>query len=105
MIDLVPQVELDGDAIGTLQALKQAREQIGKWTEVKEACEKRLKTTLADAASGTFQGKPLVTYAVVTSTVLDQKALREDHPDLAAHYMTVRETRPFKPNLDALEEL
>lgn len=73
--------------LGRLAAEKadEARAVIAEWLDQR------------NAEVGTLNGEPAVKWTVIRSNRLDTKALREDHPDIAASY--TRETTSNRMDL------
>lgn len=55
----------------------------------------RIEDALGDDDCGEIDDKPVVTFPFIKSTRFDQKAFKAAHPDLAAEFVTVTQSRRF----------
>lgn len=71
-----------------VHAYRYAKENEAKWRETADEVRAKLVAHLTehDAEVGTLDGAAAVKYVPVTSRRLDSKALKSDHPELAAQY-------------------
>jgi predicted phage-related endonuclease len=98
-------IELDGEGQDLARAYLKARATIAEWQEVADEVATRLKKVLDNADTATYLGKVVFTYKPMQRRVLDQKRLKAERPDIAQAYTTVQETRPFRVNEHAPDEL
>lgn len=75
--------------------LKIRRDELKRITKEAEALEIQIKAEMGNAATLTWEGKPLVTWKNSTSKVFDQKQYANDYPGLYEQYKVPRETRRF----------
>lgn len=75
--------------------LKVRRDELKRITKEAEALEIQIKAEMGNAATLTWEGKPLVTWKNSTSKVFDQKQYANDYPGLYEQYKVPRETRRF----------
>lgn len=92
--------ELPSVARGWLDLARQAADNAKHWKAIADHAVQRLQELAGDAQEATIDGNPAFTWRTSkTSTYVDAKALREDHPDIYAKYAkTKKAARPF--NLD-----
>lgn len=84
------------ELMSTLRQLQQYRKKSDEIKKDIERCHEALKEHLAAiGADELTQGGYTISNKVVVSTVLDQKALRAELPDIAARYSTTKEGRRF----------
>lgn len=88
------QVELDS-VRGEVQALQQITAQIKVLSDTAKTMRARIEDALGDQDTGTLDGQIVVTWKPVKSNRFDQAAFKKAHPDLAAEFMTVTESRRF----------
>ncbi|QCG77783.1 hypothetical protein [Gordonia phage Tarzan] len=72
-----------------LEVLRAVRDQIKTLTEAKKNAEAAIKLHLeqAGADEGTLDGETVITWHAVESTRLDQRKLKEQHPDIVESFM------------------
>lgn len=70
--------------------------QIRLWKHEVEEIKARVQDILGDAAIGTIDGRPVVSFKPHFRTSFDQQEFRGDHPDLYARYLRARSVRPFR---------
>ena len=75
--------------------LKIRRDELKRITKEAEALEIKIKAEMGNAATLTWEGKPLVTWKNSTSKVFDQKQYANDYPGMFEKYKVPRETRRF----------
>lgn len=75
--------------------LKIRRDELKRITKEAEALEIQIKAEMGNAATLTWEGKPLATWKNSTSKVFDQKQYANDYPGLYEQYKVPRETRRF----------
>lgn len=80
-----------------IAAYQQAKHNAAQWAETAEQIKARITDALAaaDAEVGTVNGKPAVKWSYVGSNRVDVKALKEDHPEIAAKYTIQQTSRRF----------
>lgn len=85
------------DLADWVAAYRAAREHERNWRETAERVRAEITTRLSEseASVGTVAGSPVVRYTPVTTQRLDTKALREDHPELAARYTAPQTSHRF----------
>lgn len=79
-----------------IDALTFVEAQIKALTETKASLQADIKQALGDNEIGVLDGEPVVTWKRTKRTALDQRALKADHPELVAQYMTATEVRTFR---------
>jgi len=85
------------EIILSLEALKEARDEIKAWEASAEPHELTIKKFLGDADCLTdARGKRLASWKSQTRETLDLKALSADHPEIAAEYKRVSSFRVFR---------
>lgn len=92
MTSIGDSVEVDADA---LHRYRQAREQIATWTEIADQARARLEQQLGERQTGTVDGLPVIRWARVKSTRLDQTLVKSLHPGVHAECQTTSESRRF----------
>ena len=88
--------ELDPDTYRMVRCLALVNARIKSLEADADAIKGMVAHRLGDAAVGTVDGNPVVTWRSITRMDLDRKALRADHPDLAraySHPTTYRQLR------------
>lgn len=75
--------------------LKIRRDELKRITKEAEALEIQIKAEMGNAATLTWEGKPLATWKNSTSKVFDQKQYANDYPGMFEKYKVPRETRRF----------
>jgi putative phage-type endonuclease len=75
--------------------LKVRRDELKRITKEAEALEIQIKAEMGNAATLTWEGRPLATWKNSTSKVFDQKQYANDYPGLYEQYKVPRETRRF----------
>jgi predicted phage-related endonuclease len=91
-------IELDTDAIGYLNALRQLNAQLGEVTQARDMIRGYLEKILGDGETGLVDGEPVITWRWDTpSTVVDTARLKAEWPDVWAACQKPRKaSRPFK---------
>lgn len=77
-------------------ALSRVRERIGRWEELKDLLEARLKATLGPAAIGTVSGEKAISWKTQKSRRIDATRLRAMRPDVAEEFTYEQESRVFR---------
>lgn len=89
-------VELSQAAQAALVKLRHARDRTAYYREIEEQSRAIIESELGDAHdAATVDGVEVVTWTYVKSTRLDQKALKEQAPDLWAVFCAPTQTRRF----------
>lgn len=79
-------VELDSQAAELISELSSIRKEIAAREKVESELKGRIGLLLGDAASGTFQGRAIVSWKNQTRSSFDQKRFEQEHPALAAKF-------------------
>jgi len=88
-------VTLDHLGGDLLERYQEARKHAKRWAEEEQAIENQVKAELKDADVGTLAGSPAFTWKSHLTHRLDQKALREELPDVFQVYNREVEQRRF----------
>ena len=88
-------VTLDHLGADLLERYQEARKHAKRWAEEEQAIENQVKAELKDADVGTLAGSPAFTWKSHLTHRLDQKALREELPDVFQVYNREVEQRRF----------
>lgn len=89
-------IELSTPAQAALEKLRHARDQIAYYREIEESARAIIEAEMGDGHdSATVDGVEVLTWAYVKSSRLDQKALKEQAPDLFAVFCKPGQTRRF----------
>lgn len=89
-------IELSEVARAAYDRMVVAREQVAYFREIEEQSRAIIEAELGDAHdAATVDGVEVVTWTYVKSTRLDQKALKEQAPDLWAVFCAPTQTRRF----------
>ena len=75
--------------------LKVRRDELKRITKEAEELEIQIKAEMGNAATLTWEGRPLATWKNSTSKVFDQKKFANDYPAISETYKIPRETRRF----------
>lgn len=87
---------VDLDSVrGEILALQQINAQIKVLSDTAKTMRARIEDALGGQDTGTLDGHVVVTWKPVKSNRFDQAAFKKAHPDLAAEFMTVTESRRF----------
>ena len=78
-----------------LAAYRELDTQIKALKEIQATLRGRIEDAMGDHELGLIDGEPAAMYKFVKSRRFDQKAFKAAHPDLAAEYVTVSESRRF----------
>jgi predicted phage-related endonuclease len=89
-------VELDAETLRTIDALREAKDELDAVKRRVRALEAQVKAALGNASAGTYIGAPVVTWKQSTRKEIDAKALEQDHPEIAAKYRRATEVRTFR---------
>ena len=90
-------VRLDKDAMRLYRELRARREQADAIDAQKVELENRLKALMGDAERAVSpHDEELIRWPSVESSRVDVKALREAHPEIAAEFVKVTQTRRFQ---------
>lgn len=79
-----------------LQAYRELDAQIKALKEIQSTLRGRIEDALGDHELGLVDGEPAAMYKFIKSRRFDQKAFAKAHPQLAAEFVTVTESRRFK---------
>jgi hypothetical protein len=85
-------VEVPRDLLVEVVAVRAAE---AKVKAAKEASEKRLKDFLGDATEATYEGQVVFSYAPGVRATLDQTALKQQEPEVAARFTRDIPVRPL----------
>ena len=83
-------VELSPRAFGALSAYQRLGEQVKELEALRLAAQAIITGELGEATEGTYQGLPVVSWK--NTAPLSEKALRAEHPELAAEYTITKDT-------------
>lgn len=78
--------------VAVLQWVKQRRAEL---KELESAARAQVEAAMGEADEGQIDGETVVTWSRSKRRSLDQKALKEDHPELVEEYKTTTEVRTF----------
>lgn len=78
-----------------VNAYKQAKQRLADDQELLDRCREQIEAALGDAEVGTVEGQPVVRNTTVTSTRLDTRKLKEQHPDLYEQFCRPQMSRRF----------
>lgn len=95
-----PSVEV---SIDDVKAILAARAAVEVAEREKDRVEAAFKALLGDAEAATVKGEVVFTFKNGTRKALDQKALKEQHPEMVAEFTKESPTRPLlaKPKIIA----
>ena len=79
-----------------LAILRHCKEKRAELADMEANARAAIETALGEAENGTIDGHIAVTYKTVKRTAIDQKLLKQRHPDIAAECLTVSESRRFE---------
>jgi putative phage-type endonuclease len=88
-------IEATPDLSELCAQLKVRRDELKRITKESEDLEIQIKAEMGNAATLTWESKPIVTWKNSTSKVFDQKQFAADYPGMAEKYKVPRETRRF----------
>lgn len=78
--------------LAIIQHCKQKRAELD---ELEANAKAAIQAALGEAEVGTIDGRVAVRWTTVRRNTIDQKLLKQRHPDIAAEVMTVSESRRF----------
>lgn len=84
------------DVRGSVELLKWAKAQQAKLKEVEANARAAIEEKMGEAEIGTLDGEDVISWSHFKKRQLDQKALREKHPELVEEYTNLVESRQFK---------
>lgn len=79
-----------------LAILRHCREKKAEIAELEANAKSAIQAALGEHEAGIIDGQIAVTYKTVRRSTIDQKLLKQRHPDIAAECMTVSESRRFE---------
>lgn len=88
--------EADAATLAAWNRLRELKALLKEHGAEAEQLEEQIKLAMRDAATLTFEGKPLATWKSQTSRRFNQRAFTEAHPDLAEQFKTASESRVFR---------
>ena len=83
------------DFEGTYNELVDIMAEIAKLEESKTLLQDELKRIIGEGNTGLIAGKPVAKWRVYTTTRLDQTAIKNELPELAARYSKTSVTKSF----------
>ena len=87
-------VNLDG-LKAQLAIIRHCKAKRAELDELESNAKASIQTALGDAEVGTVDGRVAVRWTTVRRNAVDQRLLKQKHPDIAAEVMTVSESRRF----------
>ena len=81
---------------GQVQILQMCKEKKAQLKELEEQALDAVKTLMGEAENGLLDGEPVVRWDHQKRVSLDQKALKDAHPELVAEFMVATEVRRFQ---------
>lgn len=84
--ETVEHIELGPAAAELVAQLRHVKSEAKSYADMEDRLKAELCELIGDAATATYNGEVLVTWKAQTRKALDQKALREAHPDLVDSY-------------------
>ena len=81
---------------GQVALLQWAKTQQAKLKEVEDHAKAAIQDVMRDADAGVLDGETVVTWESYKKRQFDQKALREDKPDIAEEYTKMIDVRTFR---------
>lgn len=84
------------DVRGQVEILRWAKAQQAKLKEIEANARDAIEAKMGNADVGLLDGEEAITWATFKKRQLDQKALRDEHPELAESFTQLVEQRQFK---------
>ena len=79
-----------------LAILRHCKEKKAELDELEQNAKAAIQAALGDHEIGLIDGQPAVTWKYVRRNAIDQKALKQRYPEIAAEVMAVSESRRFE---------
>lgn len=88
-------VALD-DFAEQLRLLRQTNEQLVALGKLQTTIQRKIKSVLGDAETGTLAGQPAVTWKRTLRVAVSQKLLKQQYPEIVGEISDITEVRTFK---------
>lgn len=79
-----------------VEILRWVKQKRAELKELEDGARAAVEAELGDTELGTLDGEPAIRWSSSKRTILDQKAIKEFEPEIAANYMTTSVVKRFE---------